>query len=59
MIFLHEVAPRSVFYGHNFIEEREPIRCGGSGIATSANRHYRKGHFCDQFFTKFNDTECV
>ena len=23
---------------------------------SSATRYCRKGHFCDQFFTKFNDT---
>ena len=28
-------------------------------MASSASRYYRKGHLCDQFFTKFNDTECV
>ena len=27
--------------------------------ASSASRYYCSGHFCDQFFTKFNDTECV
>ena len=25
----------------------------------SASRYYRKGHFCDQFFAKFTDTECA
>ena len=52
-----EVAPPSVFYGHNLIE----VRCVGSGMASSARRYSRKGHghLCDQFFTKFNDTECV
>ena len=43
----------SVFYGHNFIK----VRC--VGMASSATRYYCKGHFCDQFFTKFNDTESV
>ena len=50
--FLHEVAPRSVFYGPNFTEEPEPLRCVGGGMASSASRY-------DQFFTKLNDTECV
>ena len=50
-----EVAPSSVFFGHHFIE----VRCVGSGIASSTSRYYHKGHFCNQFFPKFNDTECV
>ena len=37
----------------------ELLCCVGSGMASSASRYYRKGHFCDQFFTKLNDTECV
>ena len=37
----------------------EPLRCVGSGIASSGSHCYRKGHFCDQFFTKFHDTDCV
>ena len=59
MDFMHEVAPRSMFYGHNYIEEPEPLRCFGSGMASSASRYYRKGNFCDQFVTKFNDTVCM
>ena len=51
--FLQDVAPPSVFYGHNVIE----LRC--VGMASSATRYYRKGQFCDQFFTKLNDTEFV
>ena len=31
----------------------------GVGMSSSASRYYSKGHFCNQFFTKFNDTECV
>ena len=31
----------------------------GVGMASSASCYYSKGHFCDQFLTKFNDTECV
>ena len=50
-----ELAPPSVFYGHHFIE----VCHVGSGMASSASRYYRKGHFCDQFFINFNDTECV
>ena len=50
-----ELAPPSVFYGQNFIE----VCRVGSGIASSASRYYRNGHFCDQFFINFNDTECV
>ena len=50
-----EVAPPSMFYGHNFIE----VRRVGSGMASSASRYYRKGHFCDQFFAKFNHAECA
>ena len=42
-----------MFYGHTFIE----ARC--VGMAPSATRYYRKGHFCDRFFAKFNDTESV
>ena len=37
----------------------EPLRSAGSGTAYSSSRYYRKGHFCDQFFTQFNDTESV
>ena len=33
------------------------VRC--VGMVTSASRYCHKGHFCDQFFTKFNDTEFV
>ncbi len=29
----------------------------GSGTDSLASRYYRKGNVCDQFFTKFNDTE--
>ena len=38
-----------------------PLHCVGSGTASSASRHYRKGNACDQFVTKFNDTqsECI
>ena len=52
---LQEVAPPSMLYGHHFIK----VRCVGSGMASWARPYYRKGHFCDQFFTKFNDTEYV
>ena len=50
-----EEAPPSVFYGHHFIE----VRCFGSGKASSTGRYHPKGHFCEQFVTKFNDTECM
>ena len=50
-----EVAPPSVLYGYNFIEGH----CVGSRMASSASSSYRKGHFCDQFFTKFNSTVCM
>ena len=50
-----EVVSPSVFYGHNVIE----VRCVGSGRASSTIRYYRKGHFCNQLFPPFNDTECV
>ena len=50
-----ELAPPIVFYGHSCIA----VRCVGSGMAYSASLYYHKGHFCDQLFTQFNDTECV
>ena len=52
-VIFKEVAPPSMFYGHNYIE----LYC--VGMASSASRCYRKGQFCDQQFTKFNDTECL
>ena len=48
-----EVAPPTVFNGRNCIE----VCSVGSGISSAAIRYYCKGHFCDQFFTKFDDTE--
>ena len=47
-----EVVPPSLFYGHNCIEIR-------NGLFGEPLLYYRKGHFCNQFFTKFNDTECI
>ena len=52
--------PRAITWRHSM--ERvlsERLRYVGSGMASSASRSYRKGNFSDQFFTKFNDTECV
>ena len=49
------MAPPSVFNGRNCIE----VCSVGSGISSAAIRYYCKGHFCDQFFTKFDDTEYV
>ena len=49
------MAPPSVFNGRNFIE----VCSVGSGISSAASRYYCRGHFCDQFFTKFDDTEYV
>ena len=50
-----EVAPPSVFNVRNCTKV-----CGaGSGISSAASRYYCKGHFCDQFFTKFDGTEYV
>ena len=49
-----EVAPPSVFNGRNCIE----VCAVGSGISSAASC-YCKGHYCDQFFTKFDDTEYV
>ena len=37
----------------------EPLGCVGTGTASLASRYCRKGNVCDQFFTKFNDTEWV
>ena len=37
----------------------EPLRCVGSGTASSASRYYRKGNACDHFSTNFNDTKWV
>ena len=52
-----EVAPPRVFNGRNCIE----VCSVGSEISSAASSYYCKGHFCDQFFTKFDDTEylCV
>ena len=50
-----EVAPPSMFNGCNCIEVCNVV----SGISSAASRYYCKGHFCDQFFTKFDDTEYV
>ena len=50
-----EVAPPSVFNGRNCIE----VCSVRSGISSAASRYYCKGHFCDQFFTKFDETEYV
>ena len=49
------MAPPSVFNGRNCIE----VCSVGSGISSAASRYYCMGHFCDQFFTKFDDTEYV
>ena len=49
------MAPPSVFNGRNGIDVC-PV---GSGISSTAIRYYCKGHFRDQFFTKFDDTEYV
>ena len=49
------MASPSVLYGQHFIE----VRCHGSAVASLASRYYRNRHFCDQFFTKFTDAECV
>ena len=47
-----EVAPSSVFNGRNCTE----VCSVGSGISSAAICYYCKGHFCDQFFTKFDGT---
>ena len=44
--------PPSVFNGRNCIE----VCSVGSGISSATSRYYCKGHLCDQFFTKFDDT---
>ena len=44
-----------MFNGHNCVE----VCSVGSGISSAASCYYCKGHFCDQFLTKFDDTEYV
>ena len=46
------MAPPSVFNGSN-CNEVCPV---GSEISSAVSRYYCKGHFCDQIFTKFDDT---
>ena len=43
----------------DIILSTNPSRRVGSGMASSARRYRydRNGNLCDQFFTKFNDTE--
>ena len=74
-VFLHKVVPRSGFYPRTRAFTlcynwnglfRDPL-CGATLRNWYIVRRYavleaewlRKGHFCDQFFTKFNDTGCV
>ena len=44
-----------MFNGRNCIE----VCSVGSRISFAASRYYCKGHLCDQFFMKFDDTEYV
>ena len=43
----------------DIILSTNPSRCVGSAMASSVRpyRCHRNENFCDQFFTKFNDTE--